>query len=463
MHRVRPLQPRLTAVSRLIAALALFAPLASYAAPSKYKFTDLGAVPDNFIVFTGKGLDVNSKGHVAGASSDPTQIAQIGIPGNGVIDTNATLGGTSSIANAINKSDHLTGISQTTTGEFHAFLWDGIDMNDLGTLGGETSYGLAINNSGQVTGGSETETGEVHAFFWDGQVMHDIGSLGGGLTDGRGISRNGLVTGVATIRNAPDEHHAFIWYGSSIEDIGTLGGPRSSGEAINVHGMVAGQSTLADGTDHAMLWDGEQMIDLGTLRGHQTSIAHSINSNGIVVGSSSKRLGDDLRAFVWQDGAMRALPSPFETTEAWFVNDNGVIFGLAHSSEELRIVRWDPEPRKVAIDIKPGDTANRFNPRSRGNIWVAILSETDPASPFDPLSEVDISTVQFGPKGARASLHRVKDHNRDGLEDLLLRFAKPKTGILCGSIKAKLVGKTYSGKKFAGVDSIRTVGCKSAP
>ena len=106
MYRIRPLQPRLLAVSPLIAALAVFTPLAGYAAPSKYRFTDLGAVPANFIVFTGKGLDLNSKGHIAGASSDPTQIAEIGIPGDGVIDTNATLGGTSSIANAINKSDH---------------------------------------------------------------------------------------------------------------------------------------------------------------------------------------------------------------------------------------------------------------------------------------------------------------------------------------------------------------------
>ena len=178
---------------------------------------------------------------------------------------------------------------------------------------------------------------------------------------------------------------------------------------------------------------------------------------------SSKRLGDDLRAFVWQDGAIRPRPSPYETTEAWLVNDNGVVFGLAHSSEELRIVRWDPEPRKVAIDIKPGDTANTVNPKSRGYIWVAILSETDPASPFDPLSAVDISTVQFGLEGRESLAAPRKGLYQDGLEDLLLRFAKPKTGILCGAVKAKLVGKTYSGKKFVGVDSLRTVGCNNAP
>jgi probable HAF family extracellular repeat protein len=447
----------------LTVALAAFSPMASSAEPEIYKLTDLGAIPEDFIAFTGKGLDLNSKGHIAGASNaNPNIIAQIGIPGDGVIDTNATLGGASSVANAINESDHLAGISETANGEFHAFLWVGVEMIDLGTLGGTISSALAMNDSSQVTGGSETEAGASHAFFWDGDTMHDIGTLDGAHSDGRGISRNGFVTGIGTISDSPDEYHAFLWNGGSIQDLGTLGGPRSSGESVNVDGMVAGWSSLSDGSEHAMLWDGAQMIDLGTLQGHERSIAHWINSGGIVVGSSSTRLGDDNRAFVWKDGIMTGLPSPYEFTAAWFVNDDGAIFGYAQidSSVAPRIVRWDPISKEVAIDIKPGDKVNKVNPQASGYIWVAILSETEAISSFDPSSEVDIPTAQFGPAGANAVRHSVRDVNKDGLADLLLHFALPETGILCDSLDATLVAQTHSGEIFAGTDSVQTVGCK---
>jgi len=116
--------------------------------------------------------------------------------------------------------------------------------------------------------------------------------------------------------------------------------------------------------------------------------------------------------------------------------------------------------REVGIDIKPGNKQNIINPRAKGSIWVAILSDTDPESPFDPSSQVDIPTVEFGPDGAKANRHKVKDINKDGLGDLLLRFKIPETGISCGDTEATLTGYTFDGQSFAGTDSIKTVGCK---
>ena len=54
----------------------------------------------------------------------------------------------------------------------------------------------------------------------------------------------------------------------------------------------------------------------------------------------------------------------------------------------------------VAIDIKPGNKRDVINPRQKGSIWVAILSDIE--SPFDPSSQVDIPTVEFGPDGTKA-------------------------------------------------------------
>jgi predicted outer membrane repeat protein len=114
----------------------------------------------------------------------------------------------------------------------------------------------------------------------------------------------------------------------------------------------------------------------------------------------------------------------------------------------------------VGIDIKPGNKRNVINTRSKGGVWVAILSDTNAGSPFDPSSQVDIRTVEFGPDGAKAKRYKVKDINKDGLGDLLLRFKIPETGISCGDTDATLTGETFDGQSFTGTDFIKTVGCK---
>jgi hypothetical protein len=113
----------------------------------------------------------------------------------------------------------------------------------------------------------------------------------------------------------------------------------------------------------------------------------------------------------------------------------------------------------VAIVIKPGNKSNVVNPRSRGEIWVALLSDTDAASPFDPASQVDIPTVEFGPDGATANRYKVIDINTDGLGDLLLRFKIPETGIACGDTETTLAGEAFSGQAITGSNAITTLGC----
>jgi hypothetical protein len=114
---------------------------------------------------------------------------------------------------------------------------------------------------------------------------------------------------------------------------------------------------------------------------------------------------------------------------------------------------------EISIDIKPGNKRNVINPRARGGTWVAILSDTNGDSPFDPLSQVDIPTMEFGPDGAKALRYKVKDKNRDGLGDVLLRFKIRETGIACGDTEATLIGKTFDGQRITGTDTVKTVGC----
>ena len=115
----------------------------------------------------------------------------------------------------------------------------------------------------------------------------------------------------------------------------------------------------------------------------------------------------------------------------------------------------------VDIDIKPGSKQNVINPRSRGSIWVAVLSDTDSDSFLDPSSRIDNSTLSFGPDGAEATSYRVIDINADGLGDLLVRFKISDTGIDCGNLEAALTGETFDGQRIMGRDSIMVVGCEN--
>jgi hypothetical protein len=116
-----------------------------------------------------------------------------------------------------------------------------------------------------------------------------------------------------------------------------------------------------------------------------------------------------------------------------------------------------PVTLQVVIDIKPGGFPNSINPRSNGNIPVAILT-TDS---FDANS-IDPSTVRFGRTGEEAAplRSRLEDVDGDRNLDLVLHFATQQTGLQCGDSSARLTGETSSGQPIEGSDSVRTVGCQ---
>ena len=105
----------------------------------------------------------------------------------------------------------------------------------------------------------------------------------------------------------------------------------------------------------------------------------------------------------------------------------------------------------VLIDIKPGSDPNSVNLKNKGVIPVAILGSDS----YD-VSDIDVSTLAFGPDGA-APAHdgHFEEVNDDGLVDLVVHFPTQKTGIGEDDTEATLTGQLASGQDLEGSDSVR--------
>ena len=77
-------------------------------------------------------------------------------------------GGTYSIATGINDRGQVVGYSTLPNNNiYHAFLYSGGEMTDIGTLGGTHSKANGINDSGQIVGYSTDSAGRQHAFLYN--------------------------------------------------------------------------------------------------------------------------------------------------------------------------------------------------------------------------------------------------------------------------------------------------------
>jgi len=332
--------------------------------------TDLGTLPGGSF---SASFAINSPGAVAGASAngliDPDTGTEAFVASiwkrNGEVADLGTLGGSFSLALAMNDRGHAAGAATNTildsdhfgealTGfpsstQWRAAIWQDGTIRDLGTLGdGPDSIAYFVNAQGQVAGDSYTNaipnptTGEptVDPFFWENGHIVDIGTLGGVLGGVYGLNNRGQVVGVSALEADPNGHqHAFLWEGGSLRDLGTLGGSFdfSWANGINDSGEIIGIAATADETLQGFLWKDGAMTGLASVEGYDCSNTDGINPQGQIVGwafpcdesSPSHAVlwerqgpGIDLNVFV-------PPGSDLELVEANAINNRGEIAGLA--------------------------------------------------------------------------------------------------------------------------------------
>jgi probable HAF family extracellular repeat protein len=277
-----------------------------------------------------------------------------------------SLGGLNSDVTAVDSHGRAIGSGETTTGEWHPFLYDpSVGIRDLGTLGvGLSAQATALNSAQQIVGYGPNLSGNNRAILWDAQGLHDLGTLGGCCAYAVGITDSGTVVGAST--TASGEWHPFVFASGTMHDLepiagtgyGTvlgvtlnglvIGSTQSFGsflydltadsvaplpigvQAWTSNGMFAGSTcTIGDPSCRAAIYDSTGVHDLGA---GFFSIASSVNSSGHATGwfyVPDPIYQSAQHAFLY-DGALQDVGTlGGATSEGHFISDSDVVVGLS--------------------------------------------------------------------------------------------------------------------------------------
>jgi probable HAF family extracellular repeat protein len=212
-------------------------------------------------------------------------------------------------------------------------------------------YGRAygINADGEVVGvrfDAPTPDAQrlwARAVVWRGGNSTDLPTPAGMASAAIDVNAGGVVLGFVARPEQGAPQRAVLWRDDRLVDLGLDGfTPRGIDDAGDVAGLIEVPGTpSARGHAHAALWRGWTLTDLGTLGG-DASLSVAVGARGQVVGVSGtvpgKPVPEGNRAFLWQDGAMAALPQvdPGEPDEGdWpaAVNAAGIVVGRRRSPD----------------------------------------------------------------------------------------------------------------------------------
>lgn len=271
-------------------------------APPRYLVHDLGLADSATLNDLNESRVGCGSIRVGGSEEEPLHHAAIFMEGRR-IDL-GTLGGSESIAYALNDQGQVVGASRTAAGPWHAFLWsdansDGAanpgEMRDLGAAKGRASRAYDINNRGETVGEIITSIHNYQAFRWKAGKMSLLSVRKAGPTSANWIGDHGTILGVA----APGRDriaHPARWRSGRV---GEYIQPRASGY-LGV--AVVGRSSPGDiwlnvyggilGPDPYVLRKGKKRITRLAHDGDHAAVA-SVNRFGQGVGGASLTTTDD--------------------------------------------------------------------------------------------------------------------------------------------------------------------------
>ena len=230
------------------------------------------------------------------------------------------------------------------------------EIDHLGSFGGSTSFAMDINDSGVVVGYSEHvfQLGsQYHSWQWINGTESEVPTLGGinswafgtnnsqqlvGMVD-YGINGNGQpASGLYPMQSD-------LWLDTPTEQLDGIFGTFGRPEAINDSGVIVGVATSASTTGlihdfHGAIWAHGTVTEIHTLGGNWSQ-AFDVNNKGVVAVGTKDGTGT-LRAAIWKNGVLTALPDLGFGGGARAINDFGIVAGWVYDSNyKEHAAMWD--------------------------------------------------------------------------------------------------------------------------
>lgn len=380
------------------------------------------------IISAGRGGNASGTVNVCGAGSTVTITGTVGILSIGDNFTSATGSGTGGLNICDNAVVNLNG-------QFGGSFTVGIHQASGLTI---IDSGGRLNVNAASPGSSSGGTVAIGGNFSAGGTLlvNDSGVLSANLIR---VLPNGTVGGTGTIIGFLQNLGGTILPGASPGTL-TVDGPLTFNSGLLEIEITPGGSDIINAT-------GDVVFNGGTVR--------------FVFSEGSAPSAGDTIAFI-DANSVSGLDGQANVNYEVAGLLDGFEFSVDASSGIAEVTAQNegiPDFVAPIVALRP-HKSGRINPNS--NAVFPLVMFTTQISPMFDATDIDPSTVRFGPGAARPILRKTayKDVDKDGYTDVRLWFRVKNTGIACGDMNAELTGQTHAGTSFAANVDFQTKGCK---